>query len=204
MAKFLVPLTIFLLASNANAFTNLSPVARNLVWVNHVIQFDESMSNPKNKPSIEPMCEPTNDQMVNDGINTSYTFETVNGVNAKPFETVTGMSHVHVKDIVNNRVSFRVSVMDNEIQSRKTHSQYTESYKWRFWFRLHLSGMRVLDWLIVVFICIGRQLPTCSTHSILSSLLISKEVSYLPVLSSLHSTVRLQVPEGHVGFALLW
>jgi hypothetical protein len=36
------------------------------------------------------------------GINTSYTFETVNGVNTKPFETVNGVSHVHVKDIVNN------------------------------------------------------------------------------------------------------
>jgi len=66
ITKFLVPLTIFLLASNANAFTNLSPVAGNLVRVNHLIRFDESMSNSKNKPSREPTCEPTNDQMVND------------------------------------------------------------------------------------------------------------------------------------------
>ena len=66
IAKFMVPLTIFLLASNANAFTNLSPVAGNLVRVNHLIRFDESMSNSKNKPSREPTCEPTNDSMVND------------------------------------------------------------------------------------------------------------------------------------------
>jgi hypothetical protein len=37
------------------------------------------------------------------GINTSYMFEAVNGVNAKPFEAVNDMSHVHVKDIVNNQ-----------------------------------------------------------------------------------------------------
>ena len=76
--------------------------------------------------------------------------------------------------------------------------------KWQFQFPLFLSVLRVSVWLIVGFILIGRQLPTCSTHSILSSLLASKEVSYLPVFSSLHSTVRLQVPEWHVGFALLW
>jgi hypothetical protein len=37
------------------------------------------------------------------GINTSYRFEAVNGVNTKPFEAVNGMSHVHVKHIVNNQ-----------------------------------------------------------------------------------------------------
>ena len=75
--------------------------------------------------------------------------------------------------------------------------------KWRFQFPSFLSILRVSDWLIVGFVLIGRQLPTCSTHSILSSLLASKEVSYLPVFSSLHSTVWLQVPGWHVGFALL-
>ncbi len=29
------------------------------------------------------------------GVNTSYTFEAVNGVIVKPFETVNGVSHVH-------------------------------------------------------------------------------------------------------------
>jgi hypothetical protein len=36
------------------------------------------------------------------GTSTSYKFEAVNGVNAKPFEAVNGISHVHVKVIVNN------------------------------------------------------------------------------------------------------
>ncbi len=71
--------------------------------------------------------------------------------------------------------------------------------KWRLQFPSFLSILWVLDWLIVGFILIGRQLPTCSTHSILFSLLASKEVSYLPVFSSLHSMVWLQVPEWHVG-----
>ena len=68
LSKFLVLLAIFLSTSLGDAFINLSPVAGNLVQVNHLIRFDESMSNPKNKPSREPSCEPTNDSMVNDQI----------------------------------------------------------------------------------------------------------------------------------------
>ncbi len=63
--------------------------------------------------------------------------------------------------------------------------------KWWFWFPSFLSILRVLDWLIVGFILFGRQLSTCFKHCILFSLLESKEVSHLPVFSSLHSTVRL-------------
>jgi hypothetical protein len=66
LLKFLVLLASFHSGSYAHAFTSLSPVAGNLVRVNHLIRFDESMSNPKNKPSREPTCEPTNDPMVND------------------------------------------------------------------------------------------------------------------------------------------
>jgi hypothetical protein len=60
LLKFLVLLAIFLLASNANAFTSLSPVAGNQVWVNHLIQFDKSMSKPTNQPSCKSQ-KPTND-----------------------------------------------------------------------------------------------------------------------------------------------
>jgi hypothetical protein len=78
------------------------------------------MRKPTNEPSCKLMRKPTNYQTTNEvqpsytsntsykfeavsGINTSDTFEAVNDVNAKPFEAVNGMSHVHVKDIVNNR-----------------------------------------------------------------------------------------------------
>ena len=63
MAKFLVLLAIFLLTSYAHAFTSLSPVAGNQVRVNHLIRFQQSMSDPMNEPSSEPICEPTNDRM---------------------------------------------------------------------------------------------------------------------------------------------
>ena len=53
MAKFLVPLTIFLSASLGDAFVNHARL-------NHLIRFDALMSNPMNKPSREPICEPTN------------------------------------------------------------------------------------------------------------------------------------------------
>ena len=60
--KFLVLLTGFHSGSYAHAFTSLSPVAENQVWVNHLIRFQQSMSNPTNEPSREPICEPTNDR----------------------------------------------------------------------------------------------------------------------------------------------
>jgi hypothetical protein len=57
--KFLVLIAIFLSASNANAFTSLSLAAGNQVWVNHLIHFQQPMSNPTNEPSHEPTREPT-------------------------------------------------------------------------------------------------------------------------------------------------
>jgi hypothetical protein len=87
-------LPIFILASNANAFTSLSPVAGSQVPKNHLIRFEESMSKPKNEPSSKPIRE------VN-GINTSYTFEAVNGVNAKQFEAVNGINTSYIFEAVN-------------------------------------------------------------------------------------------------------
>ena len=59
--KILVLLAGFHSGSYAHAFTSLSPVAENQVRVNHLIRFQQSMSNPTNEPSREPICEPTND-----------------------------------------------------------------------------------------------------------------------------------------------
>jgi hypothetical protein len=62
LLQFLVLLEIFLSASYAHAFTSLSPVAGNQARMNHLIRFEESMSDPTNEPSREPTCEPTNDR----------------------------------------------------------------------------------------------------------------------------------------------
>jgi hypothetical protein len=59
LSKLLVLIAIFLLASHANAFTSMSPVAGNQVQEKHWFQFEEPMSNPKNAPSCEPTQEPT-------------------------------------------------------------------------------------------------------------------------------------------------
>jgi hypothetical protein len=59
LLKFLVLIAIFLLASNANAFTGLSLVAGNQVWVNHLIHFKQPISDPTNEPSHEPNRKPT-------------------------------------------------------------------------------------------------------------------------------------------------
>ncbi len=57
--KFLVLLAIFLSASHVNAFTSLSWVTGNQVWVNHLIRFQQQLSDPTNEPSREPICKPT-------------------------------------------------------------------------------------------------------------------------------------------------
>jgi hypothetical protein len=53
LLKFLL-LAIFLLVSNANAFTSLSPVAGNQVQDNQWFQFVEPMSKPTNELTGEP------------------------------------------------------------------------------------------------------------------------------------------------------
>jgi hypothetical protein len=63
LPKFLVMLAIFGSTSNANAFTCLSLVFGNQVWLNHLIRFQQPMSNLTNEPSHEQIREPTNDQM---------------------------------------------------------------------------------------------------------------------------------------------
>jgi hypothetical protein len=82
LLKVLVLLAIFLLASNANAFTSLSPVAESQVQEIHFIQLQQPLSNPTNEPGREPICKQTNDQTTNEvrpssTSNTSYTFEAV-------------------------------------------------------------------------------------------------------------------------------
>jgi hypothetical protein len=54
LSNFLVLLAIFLSVSYANAFTCLSPDAENQVWFSHLIQLQQPMSDPKNKPSCKP------------------------------------------------------------------------------------------------------------------------------------------------------
>jgi hypothetical protein len=65
LPKFLVLLAIFLSASNPHSFTNLSPVIGNQDWVNHLIQFEESMSIQSNEPSRKPTNDQINEQTTN-------------------------------------------------------------------------------------------------------------------------------------------
>jgi hypothetical protein len=55
LSKFFVLLALFLLASHPNA---LSLVSGNQVWVIHLIQLWQPLSNPTNEPSREPIGEP--------------------------------------------------------------------------------------------------------------------------------------------------
>jgi hypothetical protein len=132
LSKFLVLLVIFLLANSGDAFMNLNSAARNLVLVNHWIQFVEPMSKPTNEPTVKPtkrtelpniliskrgkysLLEKQDAELPSKitvlithfSSNTSYTFEAVHG-----------MSHVHVKYIVTKQVMFS-DKRDDEIQSK--------------------------------------------------------------------------------------
>jgi hypothetical protein len=59
LSKLLVLIAIFLLASHANAFTSMSPVAGNQVQEKHWFQFEEPMKDPANEQSCKPTREPT-------------------------------------------------------------------------------------------------------------------------------------------------
>jgi hypothetical protein len=58
LSKFLVLLALFLLASNANAFASLSPVAGSHIQEIHVFQLQQPMSYPSNEPSCKPIHKP--------------------------------------------------------------------------------------------------------------------------------------------------
>jgi hypothetical protein len=130
LLKILVLLAIFLLASNANAFTSLSPVAGSQVQENHFKQF-ETVNGISTSYSFEAVNGVNAKQIeaVN-GINTSYTFEAVNGVNAKQFEAVHGVSCVHLKYIETKRVMFS-NKRDDEIQSKSPVECNSRPNEWR-------------------------------------------------------------------------
>jgi hypothetical protein len=108
------------------------------------------MSNPTNEPCSEPICKLNNDQTTNEvrpsstsdtsytfevvnGINTFYTFEAVNGVNAKRFEAVNSMSHVHVKDILNNRADTSQPTVAKTSEGDEVNKVIDTHNKYSYW-----------------------------------------------------------------------
>ena len=119
LSKFLVLLAIFLLAGCANAFLSLSQVAGNQVQVNYLIRFEESNNqNPKLNQ------EPTNDQTTNEvqPSSTSIIFYM--------FEAVNGVSHVHIKDVVNKQETCSHN-LDYEIHSKSPVECNSRPNKWQ-------------------------------------------------------------------------
>ncbi len=101
LPKFLVLLTIILLARSGDTLMNLSLAAGDLVLVNHLIQFVE--------PTVKPTKQTTSkhgkyslsekqDAELPSKITVPTTQFTSNTFYA--FEAVHGMSHIHVKYIV--------------------------------------------------------------------------------------------------------
>ncbi len=59
LSKFLVLFALVFSISHSNAFTSLSLVAGNQVWVNHLTRLQQLMSDTTNEPSREPVFKPT-------------------------------------------------------------------------------------------------------------------------------------------------
>jgi hypothetical protein len=114
LLKFLVPLSIFLSASHAKAFTSLSSVAGNQVRINHLTRLQQPMSDSRNEPSCEPIREPTKrlGQDVLLPVNLS---------------SKGGLCH----DKKSERVMFSNQRQDNEIQSNSTDSSNTQPSNWQ-------------------------------------------------------------------------
>jgi hypothetical protein len=139
LSKFLVLLTIFLLAGYANVFLSLSQVAGQ-VQVNSLIQCEESNIQNRNLNQ-----EPINDQTTNEvqpssTSNTSYIIEAVNG-----------MSHVHVKDIVNKQETCSDD-LDYEIHNKSPVECNSQLNKWRMPDKINpdSSGLRCSVWSAVL------------------------------------------------------
>ena len=84
LLKFLFLLAIFLSASNANALTCLSSIAGNQVRVNHLIRFQQPMSDPTNEPSREPIREPTKRMELDAELPTKLSSKKSREVDSKP------------------------------------------------------------------------------------------------------------------------
>ena len=114
LLKFLVLLASFHSGSYAHAFTSLSPVAGNQVRVNHLIRFQQPMSNPTNEPSREPIREPTKRLRQDASLPVNLSSKG-------------GLCH----DKNSERVMFSNQGQDNEIQSDSTDSSNTQPSNWQ-------------------------------------------------------------------------
>ena len=108
-SKFLVLLAIFLSSSYANSFLSMNQVAGDQVQVNHFIQFEET-----NKPNHDSF----HDSIIN-----------LNGQTSNQTKQQLEQDALLPDNLSSKRVLFQVSLMDDVIQTCKTHSEYTQSYQ---------------------------------------------------------------------------
>jgi len=118
LLKFLVPSAIFLLASNANAFTSLSSVAGNQT-TNQRLEWNAELPDILSQKRGKYSLSQKQDAELPNKITISTTQVTSN--TSYKFEAVYGVNHDHDKSIVNKRVMFS-DERDNEIQSESATS----------------------------------------------------------------------------------
>ena len=138
LLKFLVLLASFHSGSYAHAFTSLSPVAGNQVRVNHLIRFQQPMSNPTNEPSREPIREPTKRMELDAELPTNFSSKKSREVDSKPKQDAKlpgniayTQSHGLCHDKKSKRVTFNKQEKDAVLLYIlwSKHTQHTNHYK---------------------------------------------------------------------------
>ena len=129
LSKFLVLLAIFLSASSGDAFVNHAQL-------NHLFRFDASKSNPTNKPSCIPSYESTrnqmNDQTTKQGLEWNAELSNVLSSNRVKYSLLSRQDATFpskttvTQNTLSERVTFRASVVDDEIQTQSLYSQNTQ------------------------------------------------------------------------------
>ncbi len=157
--KFLVLLALFLLASKANAFTNLSSLAGNQVQVNHLILFQQPISNPMNESTRKLIHELTkrleqdallpgnlsskgvmfSDQKQEAELPSNNTDSTTQFTSSYTFEAVNNVIHAQDKHIVTNQVTFS-DERDNEIHSKIPVETNSRPHKWQMPDKINLDS----------------------------------------------------------------
>jgi hypothetical protein len=129
LSKFLVLLAIFLSASSGDAFVNHAQL-------NHLFRFDAPKSNPTNKPSCIPSYESTrnqmNDQTTKQGLEWNAELSNVLSSNRVKYSLLSRQDATFpskttvTQNTLSERVTFRASVVDDEIQTQSLYSQNTQ------------------------------------------------------------------------------
>ncbi len=177
LSKFLMLLALFLLASHANAFTNLSLVAGNQVWFNHFIQLQQLMSYPTNEPSRKPIHKPIKWMDLDAELLNNLLSQKTWVAYSEPKQDAelpsknTDSTSTQTCRLCHNKKSELESLAEQPIAATNSSQKYVAS---RPWLALSNSKLASGSWPIGKFCLASSSWPVCKFHHASGSWPISK------------------------------